>query len=268
MASDRRGPTNRAEAQQRFGTEGLAPMTRPSRTVRLLMRLVAWVERMNLRYSKVPNRPVHDNATFPWIDELERASPLIRAELDRVLDRQAELPGFHELSTDVRTISQDRGWKTFFLTGYGVSSEANLRQCPETSRVIQKIPGLKTAMFSIFEPGKHLPAHRGPYNGVLRLHLGLIVPEATPDELAIRVEDQTCQWEEGKVLIFDDAFEHEAWNHTDRTRVVLFVDFVKPLRFPARLLNWLLLNLAVFTPFIREGTQNQKAWERQFYEAA
>ena len=94
------------------------------------------------------------------------------------------------------------------------------------------------------------------------------MPEATPDELAIRVEEQTCQWREGKILIFDDAFEHEAWNHTDQTRVVLFVDFVKPLRFPASLLNWLLLNLAVFTPFIREGTENQKAWEKRFYEAA
>ncbi len=52
---------------------------------------------------------------------------------------------------------------------------------------------------------------------------------------------------------------------TDRTRVVLFVDFVKPLRFRARVLNWLLLNLAVFTPFIREGMENQKAWEKRFY---
>ena len=97
---------------------------------------------------------------------------------------------------------------------------------------MQKIPGLTTVMFSIFEPGKHLPAHRGPYNGVLRLHLGMIVPEAEPDQLAIRVKDQICHWEEGKVLIFDDAYEHEAWNHTDKTRVVLFVDFVKPTRFP------------------------------------
>lgn len=58
---------------------------------------------------------------------------------------------------------------------------------------------------------------------------------------------------------FDDAFEHEAWNRTPHTRVVLFVDFRKPLRFPANMLNWLLLNLAVFTPFIREGMDNQRA---------
>jgi len=119
-------------------------------------------------------------------------------------------------------------------------------------------------MFSIFEPGKHLPAHRGPYNGVLRLHLALIVPEVS-DRLAIRVGRQICHWQEGKVLIFDDAYEHEAWNHTEKTRVVLFVDFVKPLRFPARFVNWLLMNLAVFTPFIQEGMENHKAWEKRFY---
>jgi beta-hydroxylase len=132
---------------------------------------------------------------------------------------------------------------------------------------LQKIPGLKTAMFSIFDPGKHLPAHRGPYNGVLRLHLGLIVPEPR-EKIAIRVDKQVCHWSEGKVLIFDDAYEHEAWNHSDKTRVVLFVDFVKPTRFPASFVNWLLFNLAIFTPFIQEGMENHKAWEKKFYAEA
>jgi beta-hydroxylase len=50
--------------------------------------------------------------------------------------------------------------------------------------------------------------------------------------------------------------------------VVLFVDFRKPLRFPANVINWLLLHMAMFTPFIREGMDNQKAWEKKFYEEA
>ncbi|WP_338148130.1 ornithine lipid ester-linked acyl 2-hydroxylase OlsC [Neoroseomonas eburnea] len=257
-----------AQAQQRFGTEGVAPMQRPGFVTRFFMAVVAWAEKLNLRFTRVGNPPVHDNATFPWAREIEKDWHLIRAELDPLLQRQQDLPSFHELSGDVKTISADSAWKTFFLTGYGLSSERNIRQCPETWRIVQRIPGLKTAMFSIFEPGKHLPPHRGPYNGVLRLHLGLIVPDAAADKLAIRVDRQICRWQEGKALIFDDAFEHEAWNHTDRTRVVLFVDFVKPLRFPARQVNWLLLNLAVFTPFIREGLDNQKAWEKRFYAEA
>jgi beta-hydroxylase len=231
----------------------------------MLMAVVAWAERLNLDYARLGNPPVYDGDAFPWAGEIEREWPLIRAELDRLLKRKNELPGFHEIASDVRSISADRNWKTFLICGYGIKSDAAIRACPETWRIVQNIPGLKTAMFSIFEPGKHLPAHRGPYNGVLRFHLGLIVPKSGPDEIAIRVADRVCHWKEGKALIFDDAYEHEAWNHSDRVRVVLFVDFVKPLRFPASLVNWLILNIAVFTPFVREGYAAQKKWEKLFF---
>jgi aspartyl/asparaginyl beta-hydroxylase (cupin superfamily) len=250
---------------QRFGTAGIKPLARPSLVTRIFMRVVALVERLNLTCSKVGNPPIYDNAVFPWTTEIEREWRAIRAELDRVLVRQEELPGFHEISSDVASISQDRGWKTFLLSGYGFKSQANIKLCPQTWRVCQKIPGLITVMFSILEPGKHLPPHRGPYNGVLRLHLGLIVPEPR-EQLGIRVEKEIYRWQEGQAVVFDDAYEHEAWNKTPHTRVVLFVDFVKPLRFPANCLNWLLLHLAVFTPFIREGMDNQKAWEKRFYQ--
>jgi beta-hydroxylase len=257
---------HRSETQS-FGTEGIKPLERPSLVTRLVMRVVAWVERLNLRYAKLGNPPVYSNAVFPWAVEIEREWPAIRRELEHILLRQDALPGFHEISTDVSTISQDRGWKTFLLCGYGFRSERAIRQCPETWRIVQKIPGLTTAMFSILEPGKHLPPHRGPYNGVLRLHLGLIVPEPR-QQTAIRVGAEVCHWQEGRALIFDDAYEHEAWNNTPQTRVVLFVDFVKPLRFPGNVLNWLLLHLAMFTPFIREGSDNQRNWEQRFYAEA
>ena len=102
------------------------------------------------------------------------------------------------------------------------------------------------------------------YNGVLRLHLALIVPEPR-EALTLRVGDRICHWEEGKVLIFDDYFEHEVWNGSTGTRVVLFCDFIKPLRFPANIVNWPLLNLAPFMPFVREAQECHKAWEKQFY---
>jgi beta-hydroxylase len=102
---------------------------------------------------------------------------------------------------------------------------------------------------------------------VLRLHLGLLVPEASP-RVAIRIGPETRTWEEGRALIFDDAYEHEAWNESGEPRVVLFVDFAKPLRFPVNLLNRLLLRLAPFTPYLREGAENLRDWERRFYGAA
>ncbi len=229
------------------------------------MAIIRAAEHLNLRYSKAGNPSVYDNAVFPWAAEIESEWRLIRAELERVLTRKDELPDFHEIAADVASISTDPGWKTFLLAAYGAKSEQNIALCPETWRIVQKIPGLKTAMFSIFEPGKHLPAHRGPYNGVLRFHLGLIVPEPR-DQVAIRVGNRLCHWEEGRALIFDDAYEHEAWNRTGQVRVVLFVDFVKPLRFPASAMNWLILNIAAFTPYVREGYEKHRKWERAFHK--
>ena len=264
--TQQQAPHDRNPAQK-FGTTGIKPLERPSLIARFFMRVVACAERLNLALTKVGNLPIFEKAVFPWVSTIERDWRAIRAELDRVLTRKEELPGFHELATDVSTISRDRGWKTFLLAGYGFRSENNIRQCPDTWRACQSIPGLITVMFSILEPGKHLPPHRGPYNGVLRLHLGLIVPEPR-EQLGIRVENEIYRWREGEAVIFDDAYEHEAWNRTPHTCVVLFVDFRKPLRFPANAINWLLLHLAMFTPFIREGMDNQKAWEKQFYEEA
>ncbi len=263
---DRAGVSQTTGVAQTTNTKNVEDlMVRPGLMFKLGKGLVDWAERLNLKYAVAGSPPVYRTADFPWALEVEKESHLIRAELDRILERREELPGFHEISKEVRSISTDRNWRTFFILAYGKESPDAIAACPETYRILHKIPGLKAAMFSIFEPGKHLPPHRGPYNGVLRFHLGLIVPKG---DVAIRVADQVCHWEEGKALIFDDAYEHEAWNHSDKVRVVLFVDFVKPTRFPARLVNWLLLNLAPFTPFIREGYEAQKKWEKLFFSGS
>jgi beta-hydroxylase len=231
---------------------------------RFFMGVVAAAERLNLRCAKLGNPCVYDNADFPWVAPIEAEWRSIRRELDEVMVRRSQLPNIQEITKDAVSITQDAGWKIFVLTAYGIKSPLNIALCPETWRIISRIPGLKTAMFSVFEPGKRLPPHRGPYNGVLRLHLGLIVPE--PRERAgIRIGSETRGWEEGRVLVFDDAYEHEAWNETDAPRVVLFVDFAKPLRFPANVLNGLLLRLAVFTPYLREGAESLRQWERRFH---
>ncbi|MCP2259247.1 beta-hydroxylase [Streptoalloteichus tenebrarius] len=253
-----------AGAEQAFATPGVAPMGRPTLWNRALMRVVAAVERLNVARAKLGNRTVYDTALFPWARDLEREWPAIRAELDAVLADRERLPAFQDILADVRTITRDDAWKVFPLGGYGVVSSRNIARCPRTWRAVRRIPGFRSATFSIFEPGKHLPPHRGAYNGVLRLHLGLVVPRER-DKVAIRVGDAVRHWEEGRVLIFDDAYEHEAWNHSQEIRVVLFVDFVKPLRFPANIVNRLLLSLAVFTPFVREGAENLQEWERRHY---
>ncbi len=232
---------------------------------KLFVGFINWVERRNIRNSVHGNPPVYDVKEFPWALEVEKEWELIRAELDKLLERREELPSFHEIAPDVSSITTDNNWKTFFLMGYGLNCEQNQKMCPETTRILQKIPGLKTAMFSILSAGKHIPHHKGPYNGVLRYHLGLKVPEPR-EQVRIRVDEQYLNWEEGKGIIFDDAFDHEVWNDTDGVRVVLFVDFVRPLKFPASLLNKFVISSAALTPYIREANDNQKKWEKQFHE--
>lgn len=259
------GMNQQHRRQQPARTEGVEDlMAGRGLSARLLQRLVAGAERLNLAYAAHGNPPVFATETFPWARRLEAEWRPIRRELDGILDRRGELPAFHEIASEVRAISADADWKTFLIYAYGRHSEPAIRRCPETWRLLRHIPGLKSAMFSIFEPGKHLPPHRGPYNGVLRFHLGLMVPQA-PERVGIRILDRVHHWREGEALIFDDAYEHEAWNHSDEVRVVLFVDFEKPLRFPASLTNKAILGLAPFTPYVREGVKAQQAWERGFY---
>ena len=197
-----------APRAQRWATEGVAPLTRPGLAARLLMRLVVGCERLNLRCAKLGSPYVYDNADFPWVAPIEREWGKIRAELDRVMLRHDDLPNVQDITTDARAITQDSQWKIFLFVGYGVRSQPSIMLCPETWRLMRTIPGLRTAMFSVLEPGKRLPPHRGPYNGVLRLHLGLIVPEPG-ERQAIRIGPELRTWHEGKVLIFDDAYEHE-----------------------------------------------------------
>jgi len=252
--------------EQAWKTDGIAGMERPGALTRLFMAVVAFAERLNLSCARLGNPCIYGNADFAWAANLEREWRAIRAELDRVLLRKDDLPNVQDITADAAAISRDAGWKIFPLVAYGIRSQQNIELCPQTWRIVQAIPGLRTAMFSILEPGKRIPPHRGPYNGVLRLHLGLRIPEPR-EGLAIRVGAEQRHWEEGCALIFDDAYEHEAWNDTSELRVVLFVDFEKPLRFPANALNRLLLGLALFTPFLREGGENLRRWERRFHGA-
>lgn len=223
------------------------------------------VEKSNVKYSKHGNPPIYDNKTFPWALELEKNWKVIREELDGVMERREDLPSFHDIMPQVTTITSDNQWKTYFLAGYGLESEENAKRCPETTKLLKKIPGMKTAFFSILSPNKHIPLHKGPYNGVLRYHLGLLVPNPK-EKCRIQIDDQITHWDEGESIIFDDTYFHQVWNDTEGFRAVLFVDFVRPIKFPFNLLNDLVVNAAAFAPFIKEAEGKHKEWEKNFYK--
>lgn len=224
----------------------------------------AALERFVARVSVHGDPPVYDPALFPWSAPLAAGWREMRAELDRVMQRRAELPNFQDILPAVGRITADDRWKTYWLAGIGMDCRANAARCPQTMQLLRLIPGLKNAFFSVLAPGKHIPAHRGAYNGVLRLHLALKVPQPA-ERCRIRIANQTLHWREGEVLIFDDGFQHEVWNDADGERVVLFVDFARPLRPPWHRLNERLLDSGRLAPFLREADARQRRWAAAFH---
>ncbi len=224
------------------------------------------LDRVVARASKLGNPAFFASRDFPWSSELEADWATIRTELDTVLEHRDALPNFQDISTDQESITDDDRWKTFFLYGFGFRSDTNCALCPETARLVESIPGMKTAMFSILAPHKHIPDHCGPYKGIVRYHLALKVPEPRA-RCRIRVGDEIVTWEEGRSLIFDDTYEHEVWNDTDGERVVLFVDVVRPLRFPMNLVNATVIWAIAHSPFILDAKRRHLAWEERFAAA-
>jgi ornithine lipid ester-linked acyl 2-hydroxylase len=221
------------------------------------------LERRMLKYSLVDTTPFLPAEQFPWVPALEQQWPAIRRELDDVLEDWDDLPNFQDISPDQAYITDDDRWKTFFFYGFGFKAEANCARCPETASALSHVPGLTTAFFSILGGQKDIPEHRGPWRGLIRYHLALKVPEPA-DACGISVGGQVAHWQEGRSLLFDDGYEHFAWNHTDGIRVVLFVDIVRPLRSPAAQLNQGLLKAIAFSPFVQDGKARHKEWERRY----
>jgi aspartyl/asparaginyl beta-hydroxylase (cupin superfamily) len=239
------------------------------RTVELTIsvgeRLLAPVERWIGRRSLVGEATFFPLERFPWVQTIEANCPTIREELERVLEDRAALPNFQDISKDQIEITDDDRWKTLFLYGYGFSAKLGVEMCPRTAALMREIPGMTTAMFSILSPRKHILDHRGPYKGVLRYHLGLIIPR-DKEACRIRVGDDIRHWEAGKSMIFDDTYNHEVWNDTDETRVVLFVDVLRPLPFPESAINALIVKAIGYSPFVLDAKRNQEAWERRYLE--
>ncbi len=219
---------------------------------------------MLARYSKIGDPGFPDPESFPWVPELEAKSEIIRKEVDQLLQSRDRLPQLRKLSPDHdRIAGTDDKWKAFFLFGYGYRAELGCRLCPESVRALEAIPGLESAFFSILAPGMHIRRHRGPTKSLLVFHLAVKVPKES-EKCVIRVDEEIRPWQEGKVLILDDTHEHEVWNNTDETRVVLLFHVRRPLRFPGSLVGSFIFNAIRRSPFVQDGLRNLNEWEAEF----
>ncbi|HEY2779344.1 MAG TPA: aspartyl/asparaginyl beta-hydroxylase domain-containing protein [Steroidobacteraceae bacterium] len=189
-------------------------------------------------FPELPAIEFFDRALFPWLGELEAASPAIRAELMRVLvaDREGLQPyiDFPDgLPIDqFKELNRSRKWSAYFLWNQSIPNAAHIARCPVTARTLEEVvPRCRvqgrapTAFFSILDPNTRIPAHTGITNTRLTVHLPLIVP---PD-CGFRVGATTREWIADQAWVFDDTIEHEAWNLSDTPRAVLIFDIWNPL---------------------------------------
>lgn len=160
---------------------------------------------------------------FNWIKPLEENWQTILEELDQfIVARSAELtPYFH------KALIEKGDWKTLSFLFWSIKVPENFRSFPKTAKLIEKIPNLVSASFSLLEPNTSISPHYGDTNAIIRCHLGLSIPGKLP-ECGLKVGAETRSWENGKILLFCDAHEHSAFNHTDRKRFVFLFDILKP----------------------------------------
>ncbi len=229
-------------------------------------KAMRWGSRFQSGQSLVPNTPFIDTDHFPFLAEFEEKSEIITAEVREILKHREAIPGFEQVSPDQYRIAVANQWKTFVLYGFGEALPKNCKSAPVTAELLSRVPDVQTAWFSILAPGYHIPAHTGVTKGIVRAHLGLILPKER-EKCRIRVDQDIRAWEQGKVLVLDDTYEHEVWNETDDERVILLFDFDRPMKWRGRILNRMLLRALKLTAFYKEPKKNLSDFESRF-EAA
>ncbi len=237
------------------------------RTVkRLGRRVTRHLAKVLTSQSIVPNAPVLDNSLFPFLQEFVKNAPAIQAEVREILKHREAIPLFHDVSKDQWRISTGNNWRTFILYGFGTRLDKNCKQAPVASGLLSKVPNLQSAWFSILGPNYHIPAHLGVTKGILRAHLGLIIPKDSKN-CFMRVDDKIQIWQPGEIFVFDDTYDHEVFNNTDEERVILLFDFDRPMKFWGRFWNKAFLHAMKFTAYYQEPKKKIAGFEDRF-EAA
>jgi len=190
-----------------------------------------------LLFPRLPAIQFYDDAQFPWLKDLEAVSGAIREELIAVMKEDAG--GFQPYVSHPdgapleqwKELNKSPRWSTYFLWKDGTRMDDACARCPRTAAASEAIPVLDdtpnfgpTIMFSVLAPRTHIPPHSSVTNARLVVHLPLIVPEGC----RFRVGNETRDWREGKAWVFDDTFDHEAWNDSDEYRVILMIDVWNP----------------------------------------
>ncbi|HVS15804.1 MAG TPA: aspartyl/asparaginyl beta-hydroxylase domain-containing protein [Thermoanaerobaculia bacterium] len=194
-------------------------------------------------FSAVPKDPILPTGDFPELAPLRVNWQVIRDEAKALWEGDRIRPS--DRHDDLAFMAfYKRGWKRFYLKWYDDPMPSAAVACPRTVDLVQSIPSVKSAAFTLLPPGSVLGKHRDPFAGSLRYHLGLITPNS--DQCSIWVDGVQHSWRDGQDVVFDETYVHWAENHTDHTRIILFCDLTRPLHTPfVRGLNSLMARFVI-----------------------
>ncbi len=195
-----------------------------------------------------------DKNDYEWTRKIEENWAVIREELEELLAHNHKmLPYF-----DKNIVSRQNSWKTIPFYAWGVKFFKNSQKAPRTVALLEEIPGMVSASFNLLEANAEIVPHYGDTNTFMRCHLGLIVPGTLPD-IGFEVNGKQRSWAEGELLLFCDAHQHTAWNHTAKNRVILLFDVIRPEYLPMKhwicsriLASLFLQSTAQKLPFLRK----------------
>ena len=189
-----------------------------------------------LHYPFLPADEFFDRELFPWIDQLEAATPIILDELRAILgDSDPGLEPYIAMAPGTprskwSELDKSLDWGAFHLWREGERINENCARAPRTTELIEALPLCRiegrapAVFFSILKAKRHIPPHTGVTNVRSIVHLGLIVP----GNCGFRVGGETREWRVGEAFVFDDTIEHEAWNRSGEDRAVLIIDTWNP----------------------------------------
>ena len=194
-------------------------------------------EPVQMHVPRLPAIPFFDRGHFPWLEQLEAETEAIREELSVLLAEG--LPGFAPYvdcepgtpENQFKELNHSDRWSSLWLWRDGKRQESAMTRCPHTAGVLEQLPladqpgFAPTALFSALAPHTRIPPHTGSTNARLVVHLPLILPGPA----GFRVGNECREWRIGEAWAFDDTIEHEAWNDSDATRVILIFDIWNPL---------------------------------------
>ncbi|OWK28712.1 aspartyl/asparaginyl beta-hydroxylase [Sphingomonas mucosissima] len=226
------------EASERFTAHVEAAITgaqapRVARSLDLLLgRRELYLQQPSMFYFEgLPQRPFYSRHEFAWVAELEAATPAIRAELEAVAEGFAPyVEGNPDRPLPNNPLLGDPAWSALHLWRGGEVVEVNASRFPATMAALAKLPIPRItgrspmALFSRLTPGTHIQPHHGLLNTRLICHLPIIAPSGC----GLRVGADVHEWRAGELVIFDDSYEHEAWNRGTETRTVLLFEIWKP----------------------------------------